>query len=172
MNSEFSINALYEALDAERKQRGMAWAQVAREMYERFGPNPLRPTSPSAITGMRKRRYGIEGDGALQMMIWLKRSPESFLTARLGESKPEELLPDVGPGRLVRWDPRALHAALDQQRIARGLTWGEVAGEIGGFSAANLLRMADGGRVAFPHVMRIVEWLGQPAVTFTRVSRF
>ncbi len=41
---------------------------------------------------------------------------------------------------------------------------------IGNIAASGLTRLAKGGRVAFPHVMRITRWLGRPAATFTRAS--
>jgi len=57
---------------------------------------------------------------------------------------------------------------LDAQRTARGLTWPQVADEIGGVAPGGLTRLANGGRVGFPEVMRIFRWLGRPAASFTR----
>jgi hypothetical protein len=48
------------------------------------------------------------------------------------------------------------------------MLWREVAAEIGGVTAASLTRLAHGGRVGFPDVMSIVEWLARPAASFTR----
>lgn len=158
---DFDVRALYDALDAERQSRGLTWTQVARAMSGGI--------SPSTLTGMRDRRV-VEGDGVLQMLTWLGRSPESFLPDRAGASHAHELLPDAGPARVLRFDAPALYAALDAVRVERRLSWPQVASEIGGVTAASLTRLAKGGRVAFPDVMRMVTWLGQPAVTFTHAA--
>jgi len=168
-SSGFDVHALYAALDAQRQSRGMSWAQVAREISDRFGRTPARPLSPSTLAGMRER-HSLEGDSVLQMLGWLHRSPESFLPGRNGESKASETLPQVGPSQILRFDTRALYRALDARRVERGMTWRQVAEEIGGFAATNLTSLAKGGRIAFPGVMRLVAWVGQPAVSFTRAS--
>jgi hypothetical protein len=49
------------------------------------------------------------------------------------------------------------------------MTWPEVSREVG-LSAPSLTYLARGGRTGFPHVMRIVRWLGLPAAYFTRFS--
>jgi hypothetical protein len=166
---DFDIPALYAALDEQRQARGMSWAQAAREMSGALRDAPARLISPSTLNGMRQRRT-IEGDGVLQMLRWLQRSPESFLADRHGESRESEMLPHVGPSEILRFDTRALYAALDARRDERGMTWRQVADDIGAINAASLTRLAKVGRIGFPDVMRIVTWLGRPAVTFTRVS--
>lgn len=168
-SSDFDVHALYAALDAQRRARGLSWAQVAREISDRFGLTPARPLSPSTLTGMRERGT-LEGDGVLQMLGWLNRSPESFLPDRHGESTAGETLPPVGPSRILRFDTRALYDALDARRVERAMTWGQVAEEIGGFTAANLTGLAKGGRIGFPGVMRLVAWVKQPAASFTRAA--
>ena len=106
----------------------------------------------------------------LQMLLWLGRAPESFVcgveNAEAGTYKLEE----PGPGRILRWDAKALYSALNARRQAGGMTWGMVAQEVGGFTPGMLTRLAKGGRVGFPGVMRIVRWLERPAAAFTRVS--
>jgi hypothetical protein len=118
---------------------------------------------------MRERRT-LEGDGVLQMLCWLNRSPESFLPGRNGESTAGERRPEVGPSQILRFDTRALYTALDARRAERGMTWRQVADEIGGVAAANLTGLAKGGRIGFPGVMRLVAWVSQPAASFTRAS--
>jgi len=53
--SDFDVHALYAALDAQRQARGLSWAQVAREMSDRLERTPVRPLSPSTLTGIRER---------------------------------------------------------------------------------------------------------------------
>src|SRR3954469_142534 len=117
---DFSIDALYAALDAERQARGMSWQQVVREINALFALMPARPISPSTVTGMRSRA-AIDGDGVLQMLHWLKRSPESFVPGDQQAAGETATLPDLGPHQILRFDTRKLYAALDAQRIARGM---------------------------------------------------
>ena len=59
--------ALYAALDAERRQRGVTWQQVAREC------------GVSAQTIQRtQRQVGFEVDGILALAAWLGRPIEDF----------------------------------------------------------------------------------------------
>ena len=162
---DFDLGALYAALDAQRQARGLSWQQVVREINALFERTPARPVSASTVTGMRSRAV-IDGDGVLQMLRWLSRTPESFVPG----SQETAALPDAGPDRIVRFDARKMYSELDSRRAERGLTWKQVAKEIGGFSAAMLTRLSQGGRVGFPHVMRITRWLGRPAAAFTRIS--
>jgi hypothetical protein len=163
----FSLDALYSALDAERSARGMTWLEVTREINDLFRNVPARPISSSAVTGMRGRR-ALEGNGVLQMLVWLGRTPESFTSGQDRVAREDEILPRVGPSQILRFDTRAISAALDAQRAERGMLWREVAAEIGGVTATSLTRLAHGGRVGFPDVMSIVEWLARPAASFTR----
>ncbi|HEX4959493.1 MAG TPA: hypothetical protein VF173_01545 [Thermoanaerobaculia bacterium] len=168
-SADFDLGALYAALDAQRLARGISWQQVVREINALFEHVPARPISSSTVTGMRNRA-AIEGNGVLQMLLWLNRTPESFVPG-YQEAAAEALgLPYVGPHQILRFDTRKLYSALDAQRIERGMTWKQVASEIGGFSAASLTLLSKGGLTSFPHVMRIIRWLGRPAVSFTRIS--
>ncbi|HSS75741.1 MAG TPA: hypothetical protein VLV54_03260 [Thermoanaerobaculia bacterium] len=168
-STDFDIGALFAALDGQRQARGMSWQQVVRDINALFENVPAQPISVSTVTGMRNRE-AIEGDGVLQMLRWLKRAPESFVPGYPEAAAETLALPDVGPHQILRFDTRELYTALDAQRIARGMTWKQVASEIGGFSAASLTRFAMGGRTGFPQVMRITGWLRRPAVSFVRVS--
>lgn len=63
----FNTAALYEAMDAQRRARGMSWADVGRELK----------ISPSTLT--RTKRGGrMEVDGMLAMVRWVGRTVESF----------------------------------------------------------------------------------------------
>jgi transcriptional regulator with XRE-family HTH domain len=68
---------------------------------------------------------------------------------------------------MLRFDSKALHAALDHQRHKRGLTWKQVA-EATGVSAATLTRTRIGGRLEVDGVLAMVRWLGKPVEEFTR----
>jgi hypothetical protein len=166
-HDDFDVHALYAALDEQRRARGLSWLQAAREISrQNEGVSPRR-VNPSTLTGMRSRRV-IEGDGVLQMLLWLRRTPESFVPGS-PEGAP---LPDVDPSRILRFDSQAIHAALDAQRNERKLTWRQVEAEIRGVAPASLTRLSQGGRVGFPEIMRVIRWVGQPAARFTRQTRW
>ena len=166
--STFDLKALYEALDDRRRLRGMTWTEAAREI-NRFITKG-RPIATSTITGLKTKPVG-EGDGILQMLLWLDRAPESFVPGMQDVEAERFRLREPEAGRVLRWDTRALHAALNAKRRTRGLTWNDVAQQIGGVTPRMLTNLAKGGRTALPGVMRIVAWLGQPAATLTRVTR-
>ena len=162
---EFSLAALHAALDAERRARGITWQDAMREINGRSEPAPLRSISRSTVMNLRTGSLA-EADGVLQMLRWLNRAPESFVAG--AASGPTVELPAVAPERILRFDTRKLHAALDARRAERRMTWRQVADEIGGILPASLARLKKGGRTSFPPVMRMIGWLGQPAAAFVR----
>lgn len=155
----FDLQALYTALDAQRSRRGMSWQEVARE---------VGGVSPSTLTGLRARG-SVEGDGVLQILRWLGRTPESFVPGHPAATG-EATLPRADSSQTLRFDAKAIYAALDSRRLEQAMTWPQVAKKIGGVNAAGLTRLAQGGRVSFPSVMRIFGWLERPAADFIRVS--
>ena len=70
-----------------------------------------------------------------------------------------------------RFDPKALYAALDEERRSRGVTWKEVAAETG-VSASTISRTRHGGRIEVDGVLALVGWLGVPVETFTRQTPY
>lgn len=60
---------------------------------------------------------------------------------------------------------RALHAALDAQRIARGWSWRQVAKELG-VSASTISRMANGLKPDVTAFAVMTTWLNMPAEAF------
>ena len=165
---DFDLKALYDALDEQRGSLELSWAAANREI-NRFKTDG-HPIATSTITGLKSKAAG-EGDGILQMLLWLRRTPESFVPGFEEADAERFRLRVVGEDQILRWDVKALHSALNAQRQGRGMSWQEVAQEVGGYNADGLTRLAKGrGRVGFPRVMRIVSWLGQPAATFTRAS--
>jgi hypothetical protein len=162
---DFSLRALYDALDERRRQRGMTWSAVAAEISH----SGARRAAVSTITGIRERRVA-EGDGILQMLVWLGRTPESFMLDAGDDDAEGFRLPAATGTQVLRWDARALFAALDEERLRRQLTWAGVAREVGGLTPAMITGLASGGRVVMPPVMRLVRWLDRPAASFTRLS--
>jgi hypothetical protein len=165
---DFSLCALYDALEVERRARELSWTALAAEVNRHR--THLRPIAVSTIAGLRDKSVG-EGDTILQVLLWLRRSPESFVLPNIADADAARFrLPVLTTGQILRWDTRALHAAADAQRRVRAATWTDVARDVGGFSASTLTHLAKGGRTGFPHVMRLVAWLDRPAVTFTHIA--
>jgi transcriptional regulator with XRE-family HTH domain len=64
----FNAKALFDAMDQQRRERGITWQQVARETG----------VSPGTLT--RTKLGGrMEVDGMLSMVRWLNRTVESFV---------------------------------------------------------------------------------------------
>ena len=171
--AEFDVGALYEALDAARRERQLTWREVAEaiwnlsaELNDRRSDHPI---SPATLTGMRTRGF-TSCQHALFMLRFLGRSPESFLVG--GPGPTEAPLPPAGPDRRLRWNLDSLAAALDERRQAERLTWTELAGllrctphQLTGIRRA---RFAIGMGLA----MRIVLWLERPAADFVYAARW
>jgi hypothetical protein len=166
---DFSLQALYTALDAQRRRRGQSWSKATQEMNGHSGRSSGHRLSPSTVTGTRTRAVA-EGDGVLQMLRWLNRTPESFVPGH-PESDDGGRLPEVASHHMLRFDTKKLHAAIDLARVERKLTWAQVAQEVG-IGVSSLTYLSRGGRTAFPQVMRVVRWLAKPAAQFMRTSNW
>jgi transcriptional regulator with XRE-family HTH domain len=162
------MQALQEAVDAARNARGLTWVALAAEINVAFESTPSIPISVSTISSMQSKR-SVTSAVVLQVLRWLGRTPESFLAEDNAPPQESEVLPDPGPGRILRLDTRALYAALDTERLKRGMKWKQVADELPGFSETMLTNLAKGPLIGFPRVMMIFQWLGRPAASFVRV---
>jgi transcriptional regulator with XRE-family HTH domain len=66
-----------------------------------------------------------------------------------------------------RFDAAALFAKLDDQRLARGLSWAQVARETG-VAVATIRRTEHGARMEVDGMLALVGWLGVSVETFVR----
>jgi hypothetical protein len=163
----FDMQGMYAALDAARRAQELSWAALVSEINKPFEGTPSIPISLSTVRGMLDKR-SITSAVVLQILRWMGRAPESFLFENDTPSQPSELLPEPGPARILRFDTRAMHAALDAERLKRGMKWKQVADELPGFSESMLTNLATGPLIGFPRVMMIPQWLGRPAASFVR----
>ena len=176
---DFDAVALFHALDGLRTQAGLSWQGVADAIWDlseqlnrrRPGDHPI---SPATIRSMG-RRGAISCQHALFMLRWLGRAPEEFLTALPGPDgagAAHPALPAAGADRRLRWDLKALHGALDEQRRQQGLTWAELARQLrctpSQLTGLRTARFAASMNVA----MHIVQWLGRPAADFVYPARW
>lgn len=175
MIRDFDVTALFQALDGQRLERGLSWSGVAREMWAMSHElNEARPTdhpiSPSTLTGMPKRG-ATSCQHALCMLAWLGQPPEAFLEGS-DAMRPDATLPAFGPDRRLRWSLERLYAALDDRRRDTGLTWRQLADDLG--CTTNQLTGLRTARYAtnMNLAMRISQWLDQPAAAFIRAARW
>jgi hypothetical protein len=169
----FDVLAMYAAMDAKRVGADLSWPKVAQALWDQSAALNAQlsdhPISPATLTGMAKR-----GDctcqHALFVLRWLGRSPESFISGMAADAGAS--LPAVGDDQRLRWDLGAVFEALNQHRQARGLTWHAAAREIR--CSEHQLRGLKTARYAIGMrlMMRIVQWVGQPAATFIRPARW
>lgn len=163
----FDTAGLHAALDRRRRALEMTWAQVANE------------TRVAASTLARAAHGGdMEVDGAMWLLQWLGAPYEAFLrtsgTSTAGVLRDPEPRDDAQPPGAPLWttyrrfDTAALHAALDTQRAKRGLTWRQVADEIGSpvVTTGTLAAFAKGGRTGLSRLVPVLAWLGKPAEEF------
>jgi hypothetical protein len=163
----FDISAMYAALDAERCARGLGWTELMTEINEPFRGTSSLPISVTTVRNMRTKR-SVTSAVVLQVLRWLGRTPESFLSEREPAGVPGEALPLGGPARILRFDTVAMHEALNAERGKRGMTWRQIAGELPGFTENMLRNLSSGPLIGFPRVMMIPQWLGVPAASFVR----
>jgi hypothetical protein len=138
---------------------------LVKQINEPFKFAPSIPISLSTLRGMRAKR-SVTSAVVLQVLRYLDRAPESFLKDRRPASVATALLPDVGPYRILRFNTKAMHDALNQARAERGLKWRQLAKELPGFTESMLTNLATGPAIGFPRVMRITQWLNRPAASF------
>jgi hypothetical protein len=163
----FDMRGFYTAVDEERRARGLSWVELAAEINRPFEHTPSIPISPATIRGMLKKR-SVTSAVVLQVLRWLRRTPESFLAGASDLRSAQEELPHAEPNQILRFDTRAIYDALDQERRGRALTWEQTAAELPGFTKSMLVNLATGPLIGFPRVMVLTQWLGRPAASFVR----
>src|SRR5882724_5364460 len=111
----FDGGALIRALDAQRDDHGLTWSTLADELWQQSADLNARLADhglcPGALVRTAKRET-MSCQYALTLLRWIRRLPEAGSDSRL------------------RWDLSELHAALNEARHERRLTWAEVAEEL------------------------------------------
>lgn len=67
----WDLQKLYDALDGQRREQGLSWPQLARE---------LRCT-PGQLTGLKRVRFAIGMTLAMRVVLWLDRPARDFVYA-------------------------------------------------------------------------------------------
>jgi len=154
---KFDPQALFDAVEAQRRERGMTWSELSTELG----------VSASTIKSMTKRQWGIELDGVTAMARWVGRTVESFAG---GDGGPAPAPASYAKTRhFLRFDTAALYAAVDAERDRRRLSWDQVATEVwpsGPWGSKQLEGLARGGRADVYSAVAICEWLGRTIQSF------
>lgn len=163
----FDCGALFDALDAQRRDHALGWYELAAEMWRQSSDlNARRSDHPlcGGAVGRLRQRGAVSCQYALFMLRWLHRAPEEFLTGPVVDVG-DVRLPEAGSDSRLRWNLSELHAALDERRHERRLTWSQVAADLD--CTPNRLTNLRTARVAdMDLAMRITQWLGRPAAAF------
>jgi hypothetical protein len=169
----FDCAALFGALDAQRHDRGLDWQQLADELWQQSADLNAE-IGGNALCGGAVPRLGRRGtvscQYALFMLRWLRRAPEDFLTGPVVEVG-DVRLPDAGPDSRLRWDLNQLHTALNEQRQEHGLTWTELAAQLG-CTAGRLTNLRTARLADMDLAMRVTQWVGRPAAAFIHPARW
>lgn len=163
----FDGDALISALDAQRADRELGWTALADELWQQSAELNAQLADHSLCPGAlvrTARRGSMSCQYALIILRWIRRAPEEFLTGpvvAVGDVR----LPEAGPDRRLRWDLSQLHTALNERRRDRELTWAALADELG-CTPSRLTNLRTARLADMDLVMRITQWLGQPAARF------
>jgi len=83
----------------------------------------------------------------------------------------EAQLPTAGPEHRLRWNLSELHAALNDARQLRKLTWAELAEELD-CTVSRLTGLRTATFADMELVMRVTQWLERPAAAFIHPARW
>lgn len=150
----------------------MGWYELADELWQQSSDLNAERTADHPLCGGAVQRLQTRGatscQYALFMLRWLQRAPEDFLTGPVLDVG-DVGLPEAGADSRLRWNLNQLHSTLNEQRRLESLTWAELAEELGctpsRLTNLRTARLADMGLV-----MRITQWLNQPAAAFIHAA--
>jgi hypothetical protein len=170
----FDCDALFHALDEQRRDHGLGWYELADELWQQSSDLNAQRSSDHPLCGGAVQRLQERGatscQYALFMLRWLHRSPEDFLTGPVvdvGDAR----LPEAGTDRRLRWDLHRLHAVLNEQRRQQDLTWSELAEQLD-CTPSRLTNLRSARLADMALAMRITQWLHQPAAAFIRPAQW
>jgi hypothetical protein len=104
------------------------------------------------------------------MLRWLRSAPEDFLTGPVVDVGGVQL-PEAGADSRLRWNLNELHGVLNEQRRESDLTWAELAHELG-CTPSRLTNLRNARLADMDLVMRITQWLGEPAAAFIHPAKW
>jgi hypothetical protein len=163
----FDCGALFDALDAKRRQGDLGWYDVADVLWGQSSElNAVRDDHPLCGGAIQRlpHRGATSCQYALFMLRWLGRAPEEFLTGPVVDVG-DVSLPEAGPESRLRFDLNGLYVVLDEARQERALTWKALAQQLG-CTPSRLTNLRTARLADMDLTMRITQWLGRPAAHF------
>ena len=171
---DFDCGALFDALDAQRRERGLGWYELADELWQESSELNAQRGDDHPLCGGAIQR--LQGRGAtscqyaLFMLRWLHRSPEDFLIGPVLEVG-DVRLPEAGTDSRLRWDLNQLHTALNARRRQQDLTWADLAATLD-CTPSRLTNLRTGRLADMGLALRITQWLRQPAAAYIHPARW
>ena len=170
----FDCTALFDALDARRREHALGWYELADELWEQSSALNAHRESDHPLCGGAIQRLRVRGatscQYALFMLRWLQMAPEEFLTGAVVDVG-DVPLPRAGPDRRLRWDLSQLHAELNVDRQHRNLTWVALAEELA-CTPARLTNLRTARQADMDLAMRVTQRLRQPAAAFIHPAQW
>ena len=169
----FDCGALFIALDGQRRDRGLGWYELADELWQQSSDlNAQRSDHP--LCGGAVQRLQTRGatscQYALFMLRWLRRAPEDFLSGPVVDVG-NVRLPRAGTDSRLRWNLNQLHAALNERRRERDVTWADLAQGLN-CTPSRLTNLRTARFADMDLAMRVTQWLGQPAAAFIHPAQW
>ena len=170
----FDCDALFSALDAQRRDLGMGWYELADDLWEQSSDLNAQRSSDHPLCGGAVQRLQERGatscQYALFMLRWLHRAPEDFLAGPVLDVG-DVRLPEAAADSRLRWDLHQLHSALNEQRQQQNLTWAELAEQLD-CTPSRLTNLRTARLADMDLVMRVTQWLRQPAAAFIHPAQW
>ena len=170
----FDLQAFFVAVDTRRREEQLSWPALAGVIWDQSRVlNAQRrdhPISPATLRKLADAR-GVSCQHALFLLRWLEVPPETFIAMpRPGTAGVP--LPAADQAHRLRWNLRALYAALNAARIARGATWQQAAARLhctpSQLTGLRVAKFATSMQLA----MRITQALRRPAADFVYVAEW
>jgi hypothetical protein len=169
----FDCGELFNALDAQRRDRGLDWYALADELWQQSSElNAQRKDHPlcgGAISRLQQRG-ATSCQYALFMLRWLHRAPEDFLIGSVVDVG-DVRLPEAGTDSRLRWNLNQTHEALNEERRERSITWAELALDLD-CTPSRLTNLRTARFADMDLAMRITQWLGRPAAVFVHPAQW
>lgn len=169
----FDGKAMISELDSQRSSRGLNWTALALELWGQSRDLNAQLSDQRLCQGALVRtaqRGTMSCQYALIILRWIRRAPEDFLTGPVVEVG-DVRLPEAAPDRRLRWDLNQLHAALNEHRQQRGLTWATLAEELG-CTPSRLTNLRKARLADMDLTMRVTQQIRRPAAEFVHAQRW
>jgi hypothetical protein len=172
--ASFDCGALFDALDRKRRDLELSWYELADELWEQSSGLNAEHVDDHPLCGGAVQRLQSRGATSCQyglfMLRWLQRAPEDFLTGPVVDVG-KTWLPETGTESRLRWDLGQLHTALNAERQERGLTWAALSEDLD-CTPSRLTNLRTARLADMDLVMRVTQWLGQPAAAFIHPAQW